>query len=290
MSKIRISVIPNLEKENSIHYTIKVIKKLQELGAVVLLQCQYKGFLNIDNIEFIENFAHLILSGDIVLTIGGDGTIIHAAKHAALADKPILGINLGRLGFVAELEKDELDMLEGLFDKPLKIEKRSMIEATLNRSNGDVQKFYALNDVVVSRQPLSGIIDINVILNQQEICKYRADGVILATPTGSTAYSLSAGGPLIDPVMKAITLTPICPHAAFSRPVVFSDQSILCVYVGQRKDDVAVLTIDGENVEYLKKEDFINIRVSREEVALIILKNQNFYHVFSDKILGRLSI
>lgn len=283
---MKIAVLPNLTKENAELHTSRVLKKLLKLKVIPLLSAQYRGRFDEEGLAFYEDFYEMIRECDKVITIGGDGTIIHSAKHAAAAGKPILGINLGRVGFVAELEPDELDCLEQLVSGKFCIEKRSMLSVKV-LSEENQKEFLALNDVVISRGSLSRIIDLQVSLGEEPITGYRADGLILSTPTGSTAYSLSAGGPVVDPSLRAILLTPICSHSLFARTVLFGEGAKLTVSTSSDSESEIYLTIDGETLFPLKGRDRIAIEVSPLNAELIRLKEHNFYEILNEKLSER---
>ena len=283
---MKIAILPNLDKPKAQEYTSKIIRKLFSLGAEVFMYKQYQPYFSMEKIVFYPDFFEMLNQCDIVLTIGGDGTIIHAAKHAAMADKPVLGVNLGRIGFVAGLEKNELDKLSFLSTGNYNIENRMMLEVTL-RHREEIKTMFALNDAVISKGALSRIIDLNVCFNENKICHYRADGLIVSTPTGSTAYSLSAGGPVIEPTMKCILLTPICTHTLFSRSVLFGEDAKLTVTAAARDESEVYLTIDGETSVHLKEGDTVSIQRAQIDVNLIQLKDMDFYEVLGEKLLER---
>lgn len=283
---MKIAVIPNLSKKNADVYTSKVIKKIFSLNAEVLMLSDKQKFFNDRKIKYYSNIGNLIFNCDIVITIGGDGTIIHKAKHAARFSKPILGINLGKIGFVAGLEPTEIDKLEQLIKGEYTVEKRMMLSVNVKKGE-TTRKFYALNDVVITKGVYSGLVNLNVTLNNDEITKYVADGIILATPTGSTAYSLSAGGPVIEPSMKCILLTPICQHSMFSRPVIFGENSKINITAKTREKDESVLSIDGGRPIIISDRDLVSVEAAKMTVSLIKLKNQNFYKVLNSKLSER---
>lgn len=284
--RLKIAVIPNLSKKNADVYTSKVIKKIFSLNAEVLMLSDKQKFFNDRKIKYYSNIGNLIFNCDIVITIGGDGTIIHKAKHAARFSKPILGINLGKIGFVAGLEPTEIDKLEQLIKGKYTVEKRMMLSVNVKKGE-TTRKFYALNDVVITKGLYSGLVNLNVTLNNDEITKYVADGIILATPTGSTAYSLSAGGPVIEPSMKCILLTPICQHSMFSRPVIFGENSKINITAKTREKDESVLSIDGGRPIIISDRDLVSVEAAKMTVSLIKLKNQNFYKVLNSKLSER---
>lgn len=282
----KIALIPNLTKNGAYETSIEAINLLKSFGSEISMTADLsEKYLN-NNITFFESHEALVADCDAVVTIGGDGTIIHAAKHAANAKKPLLGINMGRLGFVAELESNELSMLERLFSGDYNVEKRQMLKVTLETTNGS-KSFFALNDAVISRGSMTKIIDLDVWLKKSYICHYRADGLIVSTPTGSSAYALSAGGPVIEPSMLCILMTPICSHSLFSRPVLFNPTSKILVSATSREDTDLILTIDGENTIPITADDTVVITTAEIYAELIVLKDKTFYRVLNDKFTER---
>lgn len=282
----RIALIPNLTKNGAYEESLKAIRLLKSFGGKILMTADLSEKYSDKDIAFFESHEVLIQKCDAVVTIGGDGTIIHAAKHAANFEKPLLGINMGRLGFVAELEPNELPMLERLFSGDYNVEKRQMLKVTLKSKSGS-KSFFALNDAVISRGSMTKIIDLDVWLKKSYICHYRADGLIVSTPTGSSAYALSAGGPVIEPSMSCILMTPICSHSLFSRPVLFNPSSEILVNAASREDTDLTLTIDGETTIPITADDTVVITTAEIYAELIVLKDKTFYRVLSDKFTER---
>ncbi|MGI6269539.1 MAG: NAD(+)/NADH kinase [Candidatus Howiella sp.] len=269
---MKIAVIPNLQKDRDGAVTREILARLKRLGAEPLLPPgPFAGF------PVLAEDA-LYRTAERVIAVGGDGTILHAAKAAAAYGKAVLGVNAGRLGFMAGLEKDELDGLEKLMCGDLLTERRMMLEV---RMQPDGRRFYCLNDAVVSCGALSRLIDITAVLDGQEM-HYRADGLIVATPTGSTAYSLSAGGPVVDPAVEGLLLTPICPHSLFARSLLLSpDRTITVSATGS---DV-YLTPDGEEAVPAAGQQVIVSAAADREVRLIRIKKDSFLGVLSKKLL-----
>ena len=282
----RIALIPNLTKNGAYEESLKAIRLLKSFGGKILMTADLSEKYSDNDIAFFESHEVLIQKCDAVVTIGGDGTIIHAAKHAANFEKPLLGINMGRLGFVAELEPNELPMLERLFSGDYNVEKRQMLKVTLKSKSGS-KSFFALNDAVISRGSMTKIIDLDVWLKKSYICHYRADGLIVSTPTGSSAYALSAGGPVIEPSMSCILMTPICSHSLFSRPVLFNPSSEILVNAASREDTDLTLTIDGETTIPITADDTVVITTAEIYAELIVLMDKTFYRVLSDKFTER---
>jgi NAD+ kinase len=221
---------------------------------------------------------------DILIVLGGDGTILEAARRAAQRGTPILGINLGRLGYMAELEMSELDNLSCLFTGNYKIEKRSMLRVEL-LSGGELKSFcYALNDAVISNGSVSRMIDLELSEGGVPVTTYRADGLIIATPTGSTAYSMSAGGAIVDPRVPCFCATPICPHSFIARPIIFSDESVLEVRNVCVREKMLYLTVDGRMNFELYRNQVVRITKSNLQTGLIRLKPCGFYRKLRQKM------
>lgn len=285
VSNLNVAVVSSLDKLNAQNVMYEVVNELNSLGINILMNKTTRGSI-LKGVEYLDDDKEILRGCDLVIIIGGDGTIIHEAKNAAMFNKPVLGINAGRIGFVAALEADEIDKLDKLVTKEYIIEKRMMIRASINKS-GVITSGHALNDVVISGGAFSGIIDINVSFNNDEMCKYRADGLIISTPTGSTAYSLSAGGPIIEPKMKCMLVTPICSHSLSSRPVLFGDEVNLTIRpVSRQNGDISVM-LDGRNPVRLENGDFIEICAANKYVELIKIKDNNFYTILNDKLSER---
>ncbi|MBQ3417847.1 MAG: NAD(+)/NADH kinase [Ruminococcus sp.] len=276
---MKIGLIVNFDKKNAIDAAKRIIEIAAECEASVL--SAKNEFFSADAVY--DTAEEVIKNCDAAVTVGGDGTIIHNAKFAALYHKPLLGVNLGRIGFVANVEPDELDELYKLFVGEYDIQQRMMLDISLFR-DGEKRSYTAVNEAVIHRDTLSSIVDISVSLGGEQIITYRADGMLFSTATGSTAYSFSAGGPVMQPDLKCILLTPLCPHALSSRPVVFGEDAVLSANVLKCADAKCYMTVDGQNHISLTSDDVITIRKSPLELQLIILKEKNFYTLLNEKL------
>lgn len=283
---MKIAIIPNLSKNKAQFYTTKIVDTLQKFDVQVSMKSDLKVNFQNSKITFYDDFAIMIVDCDMVIAVGGDGTIIHCARHAASSEKPILGINVGRLGFVAGLETDELDKLKNLVDGNYTIENRMMLEVRLE-NDGKQETYYALNDAVLARGSFSKILDLRVNFNDKNVCEYRADGLIIATPTGSTAYSLSAGGPVIDPSISCILLSPICPHSLLTRSVIFGPAARLSAFASSSYDSEIFLTIDGDTSIQIMDKQKIEFCRAKQTARIVNLKNNNFYEVVNEKLAER---
>ncbi len=230
----------------------------------------------------------LYAQADLLIVLGGDGTILEAARRASSRQTPVLGINLGRVGYMAELEMSELDLLAQLFDRQsaegsipasFDIEKRSMLHVEVLNANGEVrQTMYGLNDAVITNGSVARIVDIELFEGGTPVTTYRADGLIIATPTGSTAYSMSAGGPVADPRVKCFCVTPICPHSLGARPIIFPDSAVLEVRNICQREKMLYLTVDGRTNCELYRNESVRITRSPLETNLVRLKSCGFYN------------
>ncbi|MDY3864271.1 MAG: NAD(+)/NADH kinase [Eubacteriales bacterium] len=227
----------------------------------------------------------LYAEADIVIVLGGDGSILEAARRAATGGTPILGINFGRLGYMAELEAGQLDELHRLFTGEYTLERRMMLRVDLLGSGGELKSFcYALNDAVVSNGSVARVIDLELAENGETVTTYRADGLIIATPTGSTAYSMSAGGAIVDPSVGCFCVTPICPHSFAARPLIFSDRSVLEIRNICVREKMLYLTVDGKMSFELLRGQSVRVTRSRLETKLVRFRKSGFYRVLCRKL------
>lgn len=283
---MKIAIIPNSDKERAIEYANRILELLSEYKCTFSVPEEFKKSVSGNGVCYYPTHLETVDNSDLVIAIGGDGTIIHTAKYAAVLNKAILGVNCGRVGFVANLEPTELSLLSNLFSGNYTLDNRMMLEVTIS-CHGNEEKLYALNDVTISRGSLSRMVELNVILDDELINSYRADGLIFSTPTGSTAYSLSAGGPVIEPHMKCILLTPICPHSLFSRSVLFSDDSEIKILPHDNCDEQIYVTVDGTHSFKIESNDNVTVKKSPISANFIKLNNKNFYRILNDKLNER---
>ncbi|MBQ7128438.1 MAG: NAD(+)/NADH kinase [Clostridia bacterium] len=233
------------------------------------------------NYEFFEDESK-IKNADFCIAFGGDGTIIHAAKICAEYKKAVLGINGGHFGYTAGLECDEINMISEISKGNFFIDKRAILEVTL----GD-KKYFCVNDAVVSKGALSRMIDISLYIGKREVTKTSSDGIIVSTPTGSTAYSLSAGGPILDPSVNSIVITSICPHSLYDRPIVINDKEEIKIKFIDKRNSESYLTIDGETSIKLKNNDIVKIKkIDNYTADLIRIKQENFLDILNKKFLN----
>lgn len=223
---------------------------------------------------------------DLVIVLGGDGTLLKVARITHPHGVPILGVNLGNLGFLTETTMEDIyPTLQNTLDGKYEIEHRMLLNASLWRNEIKIQSFNVLNDIVINKGALARIVDLSVRVNDQPMTSYRADGLIIATPTGSTAYSLSAGGPIIHPSMQALVLSPICPFALTNRPIVIPDTSKIKVQLAKRHEDEDVrITLDGQMGCDMKSGDILEAEKAQVSVKLVQAPGKNYYQTLRKKL------
>jgi NAD+ kinase len=221
---------------------------------------------------------------DLVVVLGGDGTLLSVARHSGSRRVPVLGVNLGGLGFLTDVRPDEaFQALERVLAGHYRLERRSMLETAVVRGGKVLRRFQALNDVVINKGALARILDLQTSVDGVALCTYKADGLILSTPTGSTAYSLSAGGAIVEPSIGVLLISPICPHTLTQRPIVLPERAHVRVAVRSPDEDV-VLTIDGQEGMKLASDDVITVRPAKHRVHLVRSPTHSFFELLRTKL------
>ena len=234
-------------------------------------------------VEALEH-AELVRGADLIVVLGGDGTMIGAARMVGDREVPVLGINYGTFGYLAEFRQEELEgALDAVLAGTYKIDRRLMLAAEVYRRGEMIEHNRVLNDVVISKSALARIIEIETYIDKKFVNRFRADGLIISTPTGSTAYNLSAGGPVIYPSMNAVVITPICPHTLSNRPLVVPDDAEFELTLKTPREEVA-LTLDGQVGMPLEYEDRVTVRKSRTGFNLIQAHTRNYFDVLRNKL------
>ena len=280
---MKIALIPNMTRQNAPDVTKNVLNELEKLSVSVVLDNEFKSFFG--NAPYIEysDIETSLENCDVVITVGGDGTFIKSAKNAAEKNKPLLCINAGKLAYLAGLEKNELALLSQIVSGNFKTERRMMLNATIIDKNGKIlYHSNCLNDAVVSRSGNIRIMNLSISCNEAPLMDYSADGVIVSTPTGSTAYSLSAGGPVIEPQIDSMLITPVCCHSVFSRSVVLRPDSVLEIFHDNTGE--AVLSCDGEEAVVIPDGATVRIEISKEKAEFIKVKNDTFIDILNRKM------
>ena len=234
----------------------------------------------------LEESSDIPKTVDWVVVLGGDGTLLGAARRVGRYGVPILGVNLGGLGFLTGITLERLyPVIEMMIEGRLELETRIMIESKVLRAGEEACRFQVLNDVVINKGTLARIIDLDVMINEEFLTTFRADGLIISTATGSTAYNLSAGGPILYPTMETLILTPICPFALTNRPIIIPDSAIIQIKMGQESEETVLLTFDGQVGFDLHYGDEVIIYKSQEKIKLLSPKDHSYFEVLRTKLM-----
>ena len=281
---MKIAVMPNFGKLHALRPALECCDILNSLGIGVLAENRFKNEFEDKRFVTLGTAEEIAAECDIIIAIGGDGTILTASVQASANNKPLLGINTGRLGFMASMERDELESLVKLKTGDYCTEDRMMLDASLVRDGKTVSSHTALNDVVIAR-PYSKITDYEIFTDGIAVSSMRSDGMVFATPTGSTAYALSAGGPILEPETECIQLTPICPHSLFSRTMVFKSERVLEVR-HYSDDDSVYFSVDGKFSCALTRDERLIIKKSEKKLRLIDIKGHSFFGAVNSKLMN----
>lgn len=284
----KITVMPNPYRDRGYQITLNVQRILQESGIQVRVCLPF----HVDKNHEIPPQLHLVTMEealrdcDALICLGGDGTILHAARLVGSRNIPILGINTGTMGFMAELESNELELLSRLAEGKYTIDKRMMLHVAVKRYGRTIFEDNCLNDAVITKGAVARVIQMSILCDDREALKFDGDGVIICTPTGSTAYSMSAGGPIVEPEAHNIIVTPICAHAMYSRSLVLSKDRLVVSKVGRMGKRNAFLSVDGGKAFRLNSEDEVHITVSDRTTDLLKIKDTCFYSILYQKFMG----
>ena len=276
----RVTLVPNPTKDLELKITKRVIDKLKSLGFTPCLERRY-DFLSELGIDFYDS---PYTDSEFIIVIGGDGTVIDASSLALELDIPLLGVNLGKVGYLVEVDPNELDALDRLLSGDFIIEEKMLLSVekhSLDNSKTTSSRL-AVNDVVVSHGNYLGITDFTVENQKEDHVRFRADGVIVSTPQGSTAYSLSAGGPIISHTLDCITVTPVCPHSFFNRAIVYGAEEK--IKISNCAETVVNVSIDGRLFATLEKDEYCVVEKSEKRMKMITLGESNVFSTLSKKI------
>ncbi|MCI0453612.1 MAG: NAD(+)/NADH kinase [Candidatus Dadabacteria bacterium] len=278
---LRIGIIGRTHKEETFEIIKELSDWLEKRGVKVYLEKELGTIINHPNsIPYTE----LPESVDMVLVFGGDGTLLRVSRLVSKYGIPILGVNIGRLGFLTEITIEELHpMMEFILSGEYEVEKREMLSATIHRWGERIGNYVVLNDVVINKGAVARVIDLAIYVNGYHITTFKADGIILSTPTGSTAYSLSAGGPIVYPTLPLTIITPICPHTLTDRPFVVSNETTIRVKVLTDTPDI-YLTLDGQVGVNLMINDIVEVKKADISVKLIKSPFRDYFTVLKTKL------
>lgn len=282
---MKVGIIPNFTRKKALDVTKNTLAELEKLNIDYYFDINSKADfpINVGSEHFADDIFEFV---DVIIAIGGDGSFIHTAKQSAVHKKPVLCINAGNLAFLAGLEGNELKLIEKLISGDYTTDRRMMLKVVLKDDNTEKLLGYCLNDVAIARGNEIKLIDLDVFCNSRKINSYRADGVVISTPTGSTAYSWSAGGPVIDPDLQCIMLTPICTHSPLNRSLVFNENSVIRVKPAGNTQKVCV-SADGEKTLELSHTSEIIISKSDYCAEFIRIKSDEFFDILNSKLSQR---
>jgi NAD+ kinase len=278
MKTVAIVAKPHGEKVRQI--LEDVCEFLDKKGVTILLEEKAAEVIGLP----AANHKDIKDKAELVIVLGGDGTLISAVRILGEKETPVLGVNLGRLGFLTETRVEEaIDTLDSVLRGDYKLEKRMKLHCHIEEEGVKTLEIEVLNDVVINKSDLARIIEMEVFINDHFVNRYRADGLIISTPTGSTAYNLAAGGPIVHPETETIIISPICPHALTNRPIVVNDDSHIQIRL-RSKDESVSITYDGQIWRSIDPEKLITVKKSKTSTMLVVPKNKNYYSLLREKL------
>lgn len=281
----KVILCPNPYRDNDLKVAERSMKILEDSGlkTVVCLPFQQEDTLKKTSLQVLP-LEEEIKSADLLIAFGGDGTILHLAKTVALHDVPVLGINLGSLGFMSELEPNELDRLKDLANWDFIVESRMMLDVDVIRNGRTVYSNIALNDAVVSKGSIARVVRLETFTEEGRLTRVTGDGVVISTPTGSTGYSMAAGGPIVEPTARNLLLTPICPHSTRADSYVLSPEHVITVEATDANRKFVYLSVDGGKAFSLKNGDRIRCSQSKYCTKLVRLSKKSFCEILDKKM------
>ena len=286
---MKIVMTPNPYRDRTFDSVRRAAEILRASGAEIRICLPFDVDRNFElplDMKF-HDLHREIKSADVLVCFGGDGTILHASKIATKNRVPILGVNMGTMGFMAELESSELELLSRLSTGDYTVEKRMMLRVTVQNEGKILFDDTALNDAAITKGAVARVIQMSVECDGTVATDFSGDGVIIATPTGSTAYSMSAGGPIVEPSAQNLIITPICAHAIQAKSIVTAPNRTITVKIGKMGRRNAFLSADGGRAFRLSQGDVITIRRAEQETRLIRMKQTSFYEIINNKFYMR---
>ena len=282
MKIAKTGLIVNKERDRNFLITKKLVNYLIGKGVEVFIPEDI--ILKFPESKLIHTLTESYQGLNMFFSLGGDGTLLRAARLASPHGIPVCGINLGGLGFLTQVGIEEIDhYLPQILANDCRIEERMMLSGYIHRNGKKTGRFYCLNDVVISKKLFARLVELEMFINEEYVIQYAADGLIISTSTGSTAYSLSAGGPIIYPDIKTIIITPICPHTLSARTLVVHHNDHIKIIIRSKEEEV-MLTIDGQQGFDLEENDVIEIYKSRYKTQLVTFPGKSFYSILRRKL------
>ena len=281
----KVILCPNPYRDTDLKVARRSKQILESIGiqTVTCLPFQPEGPKKIPSAE-VTPLEEEIKSADLLIAFGGDGTILHLAKTVAIHDVPVLGINLGSLGFMSELEPHELDRLRDLADWQFSVESRMMLDVTILRGGREIYNTIALNDAVISKGSIARVVRLETFTEEGRLTRVTGDGVVISTPTGSTGYSMAAGGPIVEPTARNILITPICAHSTRNFSYVLSPEHIITVETADANRKFVYLSADGGKAFSLKNGDRVRVSQSKYCTKLVRLSKKSFCEILDNKM------
>ncbi len=284
----KIGLFVNEDKDRNLEYTRIIADRIIKRGGSIILDPRIASGLDLKVDPVVCDDRELFRMCDVVMTVGGDGTFLKAARKAYASGTPILGVNLGSLGFLTDVDRNEInEAVDLVLAGKYRIEERMMLESRLVRDGREIARDFALNDVVISRKALSRILHLRTCINGDFIDSFPGDGIIISSPTGSTAYSLSAGGPIVEPDMDIMIITPICPHILYSRSFITTGDREIEVTVDKNYGLSAMVTVDGQKGYEAQSGDTIHVRKASHKVRMVKIHSYSFFNILRSKIYNR---
>ncbi|MFC5051119.1 NAD(+)/NADH kinase [Rubritalea spongiae] len=279
---MQVGIIANPNKQGAAHTITALTVVLQQHGIATELE---HDTARIIGAESPSNASDLAKSCDVIAVLGGDGTMLNAAHRIGPTDTPLAGINIGTLGFLTSCKDDELHLFaEGLLEKSYKVVPRIMLKSSVIYADGKVDTDFAVNEITLSRGQTGRLISLDAYIDGALLNHYHADGLIVSTPTGSTAYSLAAGGPLISPIAKAFVITPICPHSLTNRSLVLDEHSEVELVTAESSECASFYSIDGREVIELPSDARVQIKKADHQLHILRLKDRSYFSTLREKL------
>ena len=277
-----IAVFPNLDKDPKLEFTGEVAREIFKYNKNILLSESLSTINNIEGAEYLTE-KEIFEKADLIVSLGGDGTVLNTAKNAAIYSIPVMGINIGHLGFLTQAERSDLSVFESVFSGNYTINKSMLLEVCVCRDGNELESYLVFNDAVI-RGSYSKMVTLNISVDGTVMNEFVADGAVFSTATGSTAYSMSTGGPIVHPKVKCMIISPICPHTLSARSVVVPPESTISAKAVPPYRCDAVLTVDGEKVHTLEKDEYVTIKKSEKHTMLLNVPQKNFFDILREKL------
>ena len=282
MGQMRIAVFPNVDKPNAGAVLDRIFRFFSERDVQLMLPMDEARFFRCAETYGVENIEQA--PADMALSLGGDGTLLGVCHRYGRNEVPVCGVNIGTLGFMADIELDELeDRLEKILVGGYYIEQRLLLAGFVKSNGRELFLGNAINDVVVTKGGMARMLRLGLSINETHLMDYKADGIIVASPTGSTAYSLSAGGPIMHPTIQALLVTPICAHTFNMRPLVVNEHDVIHIHIAAVHQDILV-TFDGQESFHLLPGDEVVVRKARQSARIVKFEDQDYYQILRTKL------